>query len=245
MIQNTKIQSLLRRLGLSQGDITVYLYLLSHGASSATDIARRADKHRPAVYAALASLMQKGLVSTSPKGARTLYMAQKPDRLRALVTDLEVDLNESLSDLEALYGPRGNTPVVRMLEGKNGISQVFSDIVDSLEKGDVFYRYTSETDLAKVNSYLPRDYRKKRDGKKLERMVISNPVSGTEKKPRLERFIKYLGQGQERFEQNIIELIYGTKVAFIDLNSETTLVIENKALADFQKTIFTTLYAKL
>jgi len=47
------------------------------------------------------------------------------------------------------------------------------------------------------------------------------------------------------FDQNIIQLVYGDRVSFIDLNTERVLIIENKALADFQKVIFKQLYDKL
>ena len=135
--------------------------------------------------------------------------------------------------------------MIKVLEGKKGIGYVFSDVVNSLQKGETFYRYTSEKDLDKVNSYLPKDYRQRRDAKHLERLVISNTVSGKQKKPRLERFIKFIPPEDAQFNQNIIQLIYGNKIAIIDLNKEMSIILQNQLLADFQKTIFKLLYKKL
>ncbi len=134
---------------------------------------------------------------------------------------------------------------MRVFSGPKGIRDVFDDVISHSKKRDTFYRYTSERDLDSVNSYLSKDYRKRRDAKHLERLVISNPVSAKRKSSRLERFIKYFPKEVSLFDQNIIQLIYGERVAFIDLNKEEAFVIENQALADFQKVIFKQLYKKL
>ena len=99
--------------------------------------------------------------------------------------------------------------------------------------------------MAKVNRYLSPNYRIAREKKKLERLVISNPISGKQKRPRLERFIKYIPSEANLFDQNIIHLIYRDRFSFINLNTEKAFIIEDKALADFQKVIFNQLYKKL
>jgi len=61
----------------------------------------------------------------------------------------------------------------------------------------------------------------------------------------LERFIKYIGSENESFHQNAIQLIYGDRIGFVDLNTHQAFIIENKTLAAFQKTIFRALYRRL
>lgn len=240
-----KIAVSLTQLGFRESEQDVYLYLLSHGPSSVSTIARGTRLHRPKTYSALAALEDKGLVVETPKGKLKAYHAEKPEKLRQLVADVAANLEETLPDLEDLYTEHSTKPSVQMTQGRHAVTAAFSDVVHSLSPGDTFYRYTSEKNLAKVNSYLPAEYRTLRDEKKLERLVISNVTSGSQKKPRLERFIKYISPKESLFEQNIIELMYGNKVAFIDLSTETVLTIENQAFADFQKTIFKTLYKRL
>jgi hypothetical protein len=76
-------------------------------------------------------------------------------------------------------------------------------------------------------------------------LVISNPVSGKQKRSRLERFIKFIPSNFDLFQQNIIQLIYGDRISLIDLNTNRVVIIENKALAEFQKIIFQQLYRNL
>lgn len=51
-----KYNSLLERLGLSETERDIYLYLLSHPYKIVSDIVRGTRYHRPAVYRALRAL---------------------------------------------------------------------------------------------------------------------------------------------------------------------------------------------
>lgn len=234
----------LKNIGLGKSETLVYLGLLESGPMSVSKLSKKIGLYRPVIYKSLSILQQKGLVVLSPKKKQKLYTAESPKKLRELLESFSKDLDITIEQLEQKH-QNADQPVVRLLEGKEGIRAVFNDIVDTMPKKGVFYRYTSEKDLEEVNSYLPQSYRQKRDAKQLERLVISNPMSGQKKKPRLERYIKFIPTEYDRFEQNIIQLIYGDKIAIIDLNSKTSLIIQNKALADFQEKIFKLLYRKL
>src|SRR3989338_2067211 len=239
------MENLLKNLGLKRQEILVYLGLLEYGPLSVSDISKKTGLYRPAIYSALATLTKRGLVSVSLKKKHKFYVAESPKKLRELLNAFSGNLDASIKELEEKYKTRSSQPQIRVLEGVEGIRAVFNDVVETLHKKDVFYRYNSEVDLDEVNKYLPQSYREKRDAKQLERLVISNYVSGRKKKPRLERAIKFMPLRSEEFEQNVIQLIYGTKVAVIDLNTKTSLIIENTALADFQAKIFRLLYKKI
>lgn len=243
--QMEKIIKTLEKFGMEKTSAIVYLCLFENGARSVSAISRNTGLYRPAIYKSLAELEYRGLVYVSPKGKQKLYAAEDLDKLQMLVRNVADEFGTMLTGLKELQNTHSEKPAVKLLEGTVGITHVFNDVIDSLKKGETFYRYTSEKDLDLVNSYLPKGYRQRRDAKKLERLVISNPVSGKQKRSRLERFIKYIPPEYDLFQQNIIELIYGNKVALIDLDSKTSLIVENKPLAEFQKVLFKLLYKKL
>jgi sugar-specific transcriptional regulator TrmB len=229
------------RLGMPAHSAAVF-ELLEKKELSASEIVRICRLHRPAVYKVLAALSKKGLIKKTGSRTRPLYTAAA----RSAVTALFAADLKSLERLENRVPVPYETPVpVTYYEGKRGIAAVFDDAIIHSKKGETFYRYTSEVELDEVNRYLSPDYRKKRDAKRLERLVISNRESGQKKRPRLERFVKYLGSGKEPFLHNAIQLVYGDRLAFIDLNVLQSFVIENKTLAEFQKTIFRALYKRL
>ncbi|OGG60742.1 hypothetical protein A2765_01345 [Candidatus Kaiserbacteria bacterium RIFCSPHIGHO2_01_FULL_56_24] len=239
-------RTLFRRLGFGRHAEAVYDALRTGGGLTVSEIARLTGIHRPPVYESLRQLIERDLASRMKRGKRNVYAAKSPQALRAILRELERELTGEMPRIEkARPAPGSAHPEISVFDGRAGITAIFSDVVTRLPRGATFYRYTSERDLDRVNRYLPRDYRSKRDAKHLERLVISNPESGKAKRPRLERFIKFIPPEASLFDQDVIQLIYGDRVAFIDLNAERGFVVHNKQLADFQKVIFKQLYKKL
>jgi hypothetical protein len=134
---------------------------------------------------------------------------------------------------------------MRVLRGEEGLALCFLDVVTSLKKGEVFYQINSAKDQPYVDTIVPETYRPIRDAKELERRTITTRYVGSHKKPRLERSIRYIENSDELFEHNVIQFIYGSKIALLDFNTLTGTIIENKAIAEFQKSIFSTLYKHL
>ena len=75
--------------------------------------------------------------------------------------------------------------------------------------------------------------------------MITNLPNKMGKRPRLEREIKVVPPDFDLFEYNVSQVIYGNKVAVIDYNTETAVVIENPTVARFQGKIFELLFRKL
>lgn len=242
-MDKTKI---LEKIGLTKHESAIYLALLDMGTSNISQISEKTLIHRPLIYKAIPALLEKKLITKTQKLKSVVYGAEPPNRLETLFDDLKLDFFEILPDLEDSYSSSEKRPKIRFLEGKDGTRRVFDDVVRSLKKGDVFYRYSSNKDgNEKRDTHLPRIYKKMREEKKLERLVITNSQTLDTKKPKLDRFAKPMPNDFGTFEHNITEIIYGNRIAFIDYNSETGMIIESKKIADFQRQIFQTLYKKL
>ena len=65
------------------------------------------------------------------------------------------------------------------------------------------------------------------------------------KQPKLEREIRIINTKKDDFDDNIIFTIYADKVSFVDLNTETSIIIDSPEIAAFQKKIFQLLFRKL
>ncbi|MBI2446716.1 MAG: hypothetical protein HYV51_02755 [Parcubacteria group bacterium] len=240
----TKI-NILNKIGLNDKELKIYTSLIERGPLLITQIAKQTGLYRPAIYKNLPNLMFKGLVTISHKGKQRFYIAEEPEKLKNLVSELTNELEDIIPELRASYNAREKKPLVKFLEGKNAITFVLNDLVHSLKRGDIFYRYSSVKDSKKSSEYLPRDYRKIRDQKQLQRFVITNENTMIGKKPRLDRAVKFIPNNYGLFDYDITQIIYGDKVAFLDYNTETVLIIENPIIAEFQKKIFKLLYDKL
>ncbi len=232
-------------LGVSDEARALYVLLFKRGGMSVVEIAKEAKFHRPRVYALLAGLQTRGFVEIHMRGKRNEYIAAPPEKLKDIIQQMATASEQMLPELSREYRKGKEKPAITIHEGSAGVTQVFRDLVESSARGETFYRFSSEKDLDRTNVYLPRDYRKIRDDKKLERFVITAPRIGKGKKVRMERAMKFIPPGFDLFEQDVIELIYANKVAFIDLNTETSFIIESPKLADFHKKLFRLLYQKL
>jgi sugar-specific transcriptional regulator TrmB len=237
-------KEIFKRLGLPKHADIIYQLLRKKGPLNPTMIGTHAKLHRPAVYCALASLSDRRFIIPTMNGRRTFYQASDPRIIANAFTETSSVVAGKMAK-QIIADDTYKQNEIRFLSGFKGIRAAFDDVISHTKRGETFYRYTSERDLDAVNRYLSKDYRTRRDKKRLERMVISNPVSGMRKKPRLERFVKYIPPKASLFDQNIIQLVYGDRISLIDLNTERVVIIENKELADFQKVIFRQLYDKL
>ncbi|MDO8408201.1 MAG: helix-turn-helix domain-containing protein [bacterium] len=239
------IESVLAQLGLSAHESGAYLDLLQNGPATIGALAKRTGIYRPALYKLIPALIEKGLVSRAQtKHKQRHYRAESPERLESLFENAKHRLEEALPELASFYTHQQNRPVVRFLEGKAGIRSVFTDILVTLKRGDIFYRYSSIKALPS-RSYLPPHYEEIRDKKQLERLVITNAPMAQAKPPRLERETKVVPPEYDLFDDNVTHLIYGDKVAVIDYNTETAIIIESKVIAEFQRKLFLLLYRKL
>ncbi len=240
-----QLKDIFKRLGYPKHSDTIYEVLTqSKETLSVSALAEQCGVSRVVVYRCVEKLEEDDLIVRDIVGRRTYYKTSSPHKLTEAMRCVEDESAQVVK--QHIQTREKDVPHnVRFLHGARGIREAFDDVITHTRKGDTFFRYTSERDLEKVNAYLSKEYRLQRDQKKLERLVISNPVSGTQKKSRLERFIKYIPTDADQFEHNIVELIYGSRVCIIDLNLEEVMIIDNQQLADFQKVIFKLLYKRL
>lgn len=240
-----KLDTIFLRLGFGRNAAHIYNAVLkSKTPVLVTHISKSANVDRPEVYRNLSPLLKQGFISKVNMGKRFGYIVEDPKLILKAFSEINnkvEDLTRTLARKEERNLPKN----IVHLTGPSGIRAVFDDVINRMPKHGTFYRFTSERNLESVNKYLSTDYRKNRDKKKLERLVISNPLSGKAKRPRLERFIKFIPQEHDLFDQNIIQLVYEDSVAFINLSNEKAYIIRDKDLAKFQAVIFGQLYKKL
>lgn len=237
---------LLEWIWLSKNSASIYLALLDHWKSTITDITTSTTLQRTQIYRLLPYLIESRFVILTKKWKKKYYFPASPSKIHEAYEEMKDRNKWSIWKLLEIYSNIEKKPIVTYNEWKRWITHIFSDIVDSSKKGDTFYRITSETDVEKINQeYLPKDYREKRDKKDLERYVIMSPNAAKLKKARLEREIKVIPENVFEFQDNVLMTIYANKIAFIDFNTETSIIIENKDIADFQKKIFRLLFKSL
>ena len=239
------IEDIIQRAGLSEGQQILYQALLSHPNLTVAELARTANLNRPLVYEILPELEKLGLVSKFQIGKRTHFSAEHPNHLRNLITRTLVELDSALPALTERFEQNLGSQQVSVYQGKDNIQNIFSDLIHSLKKGEVFYRYSARNESTSGERYLPKDYREVRDLKQLQRFVITNSSVAKQKKPRLERDVKVIPDKFGLFNDNVTVIIYENKMALIDYSSDTATVIDNPKIATFQIKLFKILHQLL
>ena len=238
-----KTENILRTLGLTEKESDVYLSLLESGPALISQICRDTGFHRPTVYQISSSLQSKGLISITTLGKQKRFVAETPEKLRALFEMIKTDFQNFLPGIQDVYDNQDKRPLVKFFKGKKGVTSVIEDLLVSLKRGESYYRYGSKKAQMEVQKYLPKDYVDKRESKQIGRYVITDQLSEHQKRrPSLDRFHKFISNNLGFSDCNIIELIYKNKVVFADLGSVNAVIIENADVANFQKKIFMTLF---
>lgn len=237
---------LLKSIGLWENGANVYVALLEIGTCTISELSQKSQLHRTQLYRVLPFLIESGFIIQSFEWKKKYYSPGNPEIIEQAYQDFQEKNAQNIEYLKNIYNNLEKKPTIRYEKWAKWITKVFSDIVSSTKKWDIFYRITSEVDTDFINkNYLPKDYREKRDKKELERYVIMSNKASKGKSRKLEREIKVIPEKMDEFEDNVFMTIYGKKVAFIDFNSESSIIIENQQIADFQKKLFKMLYKNL
>ena len=240
-----KYINLLKTIGFSEKDSIIYLSLLQNWKSSIADITNNTSLHRIEIYRLLPNLLESGFILVSLKWKRKYYSPAEPSKIEEIYLE-QLDRNKnSILELSHMYSNIEKKPKITYLEWDKWITNVFSDIVNSLKKWETFYRITSETNTEEVNSLLPKNYREIRDKKELERYVIMSEKASKTKKNRLERDLVVIPEKYDEFRDDVFMSIYSNKVAYIDFKTKTSIIIENKQIAKFQEKAFKLLFKSL
>ena len=125
---------ILQKIGLSERESLIYINLLENTTSTISDISKRTGLHRPVIYQTLPLLEEWGLITRNIRGKRVHYLAESPNKLRAIMENLTKSFDTTILDLEALHEKQEMKPTIKTLDGKKGIQFVFYDVLNTLKQ---------------------------------------------------------------------------------------------------------------
>jgi sugar-specific transcriptional regulator TrmB len=124
---------------LSENESTLYCSLLEHGGGKASIIARQSGLSRVITYQILESLIEKGLVQKKQSKTNSIIefyalhpreLARIADRSAAQAEHVQQSVTEILGQLSTLYAKSHNNPTVQYIEGVEGLTQLYEDILN-------------------------------------------------------------------------------------------------------------------
>jgi sugar-specific transcriptional regulator TrmB len=131
MMNKTKLEESLTKLGLNEKEIEVYLYLVTNGGTTPLDISRGTKVNRTTAYRILDKFNQMSLVSETLEGKTSIFEANDPKSLHSLLVQKESELqllkqtlNSLVEDLSSIQCTKGGSSKVLHYRGKEGVKQL-------------------------------------------------------------------------------------------------------------------------
>ncbi len=241
------IRPLLKRIGLDEKEIEVYLAVLSLKTGRASAIAKAAKQARSNTYLLLRSLEEKGLVSEIVRGKVIHFMAEPPQRLKQYVEERERELQSLaplidgiLPILSGLTKPLTGTPRVTMLKGKEGMRQIYRDAF----KQEILGIFNTENMYAAFGGNIVTQILGKKPNMRGRDLLVNNASAKkylTEIPQDDDYVIRLLPKGTH-FETDT--MVFGDIMVVLAYDEEQTIIrIENQHIADAFRAWFEILWA--
>lgn len=242
--------TILKQLGLSEKEMTIYLQLLESGSLSVRRLAEASKLNRGTVYETLKLLQEKGLVSYYNDATKQKFVAESPEKLNSLVQNEEKRINyikESIGplvlELKSIRGQADNQPVTKLYEEDAGIRAILNDLLTTLKNREEkeYYVYSAKDASSDIKRAFP-NFNTERKKQKIYVKAISLAQGGGTHGLDERRWL-----GTDDQSATFI-LIYAGKCAFISRDKQglpVGVLIENQMIYNTQKTIFHSLWQRL
>ncbi|PIZ75670.1 hypothetical protein COY05_03400 [Candidatus Peregrinibacteria bacterium CG_4_10_14_0_2_um_filter_38_24] len=237
LLTNMELNKVLQNIGLSEKEAKVYLTLLELREALPSTIARLAAVKRPTVYVILEQLQRKGLVSHVKRGRIICFQAVTPHSLVEDQHDKYSALEKALPELLNLHERYSSTPQMSVFEGKEGLIKMMEDTLTTSTELLCWANVERAVDCLK--DYYPTYIKKKVQRKIWLRGVLTESKTARrfKEKGKTElREIYIIPSNKFPFKNEIN--IYDDKVAIISHEDEVGVIIQNKNIADMQRSIF-------
>ncbi len=229
--------SVLKKIGLSDGEIKVYSALLEIGVTSINNIHQKVRIDRRNIYDILNKLLERGLISSVQTNERKMFRVSNPEKILSYIEEKKSNLDEVKDEvtkiipaMNSVFASEKEELFSEIFKGAEGMKAVWDDMLsyDAIywigsglyvpERFPAYWKEWNQRRIKKkVKSYHLFRYEKRKDvSKKLF------PMS---------RFLPIAFSGNPT-----ATVIYGNKVAQMLLGENITVfIIESKELAENYK----------
>ncbi len=234
--------SILEDIGLTNGEIKVYLALLELGETTAGPVKKKTKLQNSVVHLCLGNLLDKGLISYVEKGKRRYYTATEPDKLLGFLDEKRRRLQDLLPELIKKQKEKSKYKV-NIYEGRKGLKAIHEDILNELKQGEEFFVLGAPKEANEEFEPYFIDFHKRRIklGIKL-RIIYKQEAKKYAKKRKEMQFskIKYL---PDNLTSPVWTTIYKNKtILFVVGDILLGIVIENNSITKNFKEYFELLW---
>lgn len=231
------LTQILQNIGLTEKESKIYLALLQLRDALPSIIAKRSGIKRPTAYVILEQLQKKGLVSYVKRGRTLYFRALNPNNFVEDQYNKYKGLENALPDLLKMHESYVVTPQMSVFESKEGLIKIMEDTLTT-RTGLLCWADVTEA-VTSLKDYYPTYI-----AKKVKRKIFLRGIFCADKLAK--RFQEH-GEDElrevylipkEKFPFKNEINIYDDKVAIISHADQIGIIIQNKNIADTQRSIF-------
>jgi sugar-specific transcriptional regulator TrmB len=243
---------ILMRIGLTEGEVKVYLALIHVGRTSAGPLTKEANVARSKLYEILDRLSKKGLASQSIRNGRKYFSATEPSRIIDFLEKKEESIRNDkqeiariLPTLQQEFEMQAVKREGEVFEGLEGLKNVREKYVNLMKKGDnIYFMGVPSTAYDNLEAYY-----KEWNEKRIRKGIVSYTLFAEEarnhqyvREKRKHRNTKIRFLPKELVTYSWIEIYGNTVVIAINYKKPMSVVIENKYISETYKNYFRTLW---
>jgi HTH-type transcriptional regulator, sugar sensing transcriptional regulator len=235
---NTKI---LEDIGLTQGEIKVYLALLELGPETAGKILEKAKIQNSVFHFCVNRLIEKGLVSYTKKNKFRIYQAADPDNFLIYLKDKEKQVETILPELKAKQTLAKEKQEVELFEGIKGVLTLMNTLIENTKKGQEFLFFAPELEKSKEIQKFYERY----DAKRKAKGLVTKGIAPRKLKPLFSKRT-YLKMKYTDSPVPANTGICNDKMAIISWGDKPTgVLIHSKHIVEKQKEFFDSMWRQV
>lgn len=226
----------LASIGLEPDEAAVYAAALELGSATVLELARKTGLNRTTLYSVVERLIEQRLLVRSVAGKRTVYLAEPPEKLKAMLNDRLSKLDGLLPELLSLARTSVYKPRIRYVEGIDGIKGAYRDSLAAKDKQLVAFVGVERLNVRskELNAFWDGEYRTGRIKNGIHgRLVVPDNAEGRAFKAKdaeSNRQSKLVPAKNYNFEGEI--LMYDDTVCFVSYadGESFALTLESRAI---------------
>jgi len=237
-------KEILKKLGLEEKEIEIYLALLNIGETTIMPLVENLRLPRTTIYHTLERLRNYKLIDIVLRNKRRLYIPLPPGRIKYVLQREKLQAEEkllsyenALPELNKIYKSSSIQPQVRLFRNKE-ICLIYDEILDL---ADELWLVGEMGTIDVLGERYLKSWIKSRIKKKIPSRAISvRPDAGLDKiYCGTEGYLRTVRQAPDWFQSPTHILIYGNNVAIITTGNENFgLVITSKEYAKSMRNWF-------
>jgi len=247
----TNIKDFLKKLGLSNKEVEIYLTGLKSGPVKASLLSRKTGITRQHTYDILKTLEARGFVSKSGTGYGQQFIMQDPKNLKGLldkekrkIEKLNLTLDKLMPEFESFFAHNGMVPKIKFYEEIDGIKEMLEDTLNVKNKEQLYVGA-----LADLIEVIGKEYLDNWVDRRITKGVFSKTVRIKSKEIVEETYsgeAKYLREirfAPEDFKISQTIVMYDNKVGIISSKQECYgFIIESEEFNNSIKMFFNLLW---